>query len=291
MEIKILRGPSGRILTKSMVKNGTINALKAMYTWCIDKPSALVYCYENNSIQPNCKFCGEGLNSPINSYCNPRCQMKHLGGFPKDCNVGKTPWNKGLKDNSRHCSIVNPEKWEAAKHKISKANSGENNGMYGWDNEDQRRRQSETIKAKILSGEFTPNTNNRRTSFDVVYDGKNYRSSWEAAYASINKTAVHERIRVPYIGNDLKKHIYISDFLNPETNEIVEIRPASLYDDNHPKIVAIKKYCDSNGYKYTHIDIEYFYANRHLIDYDGLGDDTSRKITNAIKKYKRNKKT
>ncbi|ASZ76451.1 hypothetical protein [Proteus phage PM2] len=291
MEINILRGPSGRILTRKMMKNGTMEKLINMFPWCSPKMHLLVQCFEHNISQPRCLQCNKGLNNPNNLYCNPSCQMKYLGGFPKDINKGRTPWNKGKKiGNEHHLSITNPDKWELIKTKISKANSGVNNGMYGWDNKEQREKQSQTMKRKILNGEFTPNTNNRNTCFDVVYNGKNYRSSWEASFASINPNYLYEKIRIPYIGEDNKTHIYIADFFDPKSKEVIEIRPKSLYDENHPKILEAKKYCKTNGYKYIHIDIDYFAENEHLIDYDGL-KDSARKMKNAIKKYKRNKKT
>lgn len=290
MELKILRGPSGRILTIAMKKNGTLTKLKEMFNWCKDEAYLLVYCYENNIEQPKCNHCNSGLNSPHNTYCNSSCQMYDLGGFPKGVNAGRIPWNKGLKDNSKHCSITNPEKWALAKEKIGLANSGKNNGMYGWDDADQRARQSATMKSKILNGEFTPNTNNRNTSFDVVYKNKNYRSSWEAAFASINPSFKHEFIRIQYIDESLKSRIYISDFFDEENKIVFEIRPKSLYDETSNKISSAIKYCKENGYKYKHIDIDYFYKNNDKIDYDGLGG-AARKIKDAIKKYKRNRKT
>lgn len=287
MEIKISRGSDGRILTKVMHIDGSIAKLKILYPWCVENATDLVYCYENNITQPKCLNCSRGLNKPRKLYCNASCQGKYKG-FPPVKN--RVTWNKGIKlDTSKHISKTNPDKWELVKAKISKANSGSNNGMFGWDNQKQREKQSQTMRNKILHGEFTPNTNNRWTKFDIEYNGKKYRSSWEASYASINPQALHENIRIKYIDHDGKERIYISDFYNSISNEIVEIRPESLYDETHPKVIAIKEYCKNNNYTYTHIDIDYFVKNQHLIDYDGLGE-SKRKIINAINKYERDSK-
>jgi len=60
------------------------------------------------------------------------------------------------------------------KEKISVANTGTKNGMYGtMMTAEQKEYRSNLMKEKILSGEFTPNSNNRNTHWDAEYNGKN----------------------------------------------------------------------------------------------------------------------
>lgn len=268
-----------------------MDKLKELYPWCKPTASLLVKCYKEKLTQPNCIYCSKGLNNPKIRYCGPSCQMSHKPSPSFGPKKGSIPWNKGIKlDTSKHISKTNPEKWALTKKKIGKANSGEKNGMFGWDDPKQRAKQSRTMKLKILNGEFTPNTNNKYTRFDIIYKGKNYRSSWEASFASIHPDYEYEKIRIKYIGDDGKSHIYISDFYNPISKEVIEIRPTRFYDEAHPKIIEVKRYCLEHGYKYIHIDIDYFCDREHIIDYEGLGEH-ARKIKHAIEKYKRNRET
>ena len=87
------------------------------------------------------------------------CQKKHSDKIRKNLNTG-TPWNKGLKGKYPYSH----KHTEASKDKISKANSGKNIGMYGKRmSAEERLLKSKLMKERILSGKFTPNSNNRNT--------------------------------------------------------------------------------------------------------------------------------
>ena len=60
--------------------------------------------------------------------------------------------------------------------------------------------QSNKMKRKILDGSFTPNINNTRTTWDATFDGKKFRSSWEAAFFAIYDGKLEfEKIRILWI--------------------------------------------------------------------------------------------
>jgi hypothetical protein len=69
------------------------------------------------------------------------------------------------------------------------------------------------MKQKILSGEFTPNSNNRNTHWESTFNNNTYRSSWEALYQYFNQDAEYEKLRIEYNINNTAK-IYIVDFVD-----------------------------------------------------------------------------
>ncbi len=89
---------------------------------------------------------------------------KH-GKIKSNLNTG-TPWNKDMKGNYPYSYPHSAE----TKEKISVANTGTKNGMYGtMMTAEQKEYRSNLMKEKILSGEFTPNSNNRNTHWDSYY--------------------------------------------------------------------------------------------------------------------------
>lgn len=294
-------GVSGRLLNKKMQADGIIDTLRNLYPWCTPKTALLVYCYENHLENPPlCKTCGGPVKIPTANYCSRKCTgtdpeiRKKCVDAASKANSNREPWNKGMKhaDTSWHAKYSSPETWEDAKKSLSEANSGEKNGMYNWVERmpEMRLRQSEVMKNKILRGEFTPNTNNRKTHFDVSFDGRVYRSSWEAVYKQMNPECEYETIRIPYINESGESKVYIADFYNPKTKSIIEIRPDELYDETSNKFKYAKEYCKTNGLAFVHVGIDYFVEHENMIDYDVLGSDISRRIRNAIEKRKRNTK-
>ncbi len=138
--------------------------------------------------------------------------------------------------------------------------------------EESKRKQSVLLKNKIKSGDWTPNVHNSRTHFSAesVINGvvKKYRSSWEAAYATIYPKAEFEKIRIPYMYLD-KYHIYIVDFLKEDTKELIEIKPTSHL--SNPKYIkkreAALQFCQDQGYTFIEHDEKYFL---HLLQEDGI---------------------
>ena len=120
-----------------------------------------------------------------------------------------------------------------------------------------RLKHSNTVKAKILNGEFTPKSNNRRTWKRIYKDGYAFRSSWELKfynYCVLNNIKVeYESLRIPYMfeGNS---HVYITDFISHSEKKVYEIKPNSMIDDRAlAKEKYAKEWCKENGYEYTFI--------------------------------------
>lgn len=120
------------------------------------------------------------------------------------------------------------------------------------------KKQSKTMKDKILNGEFTPNINNYFTNWnaEIKFDGKDkkFRSSWEACFWLCNKKLKYENIRIPYINEKGENHITIVDFNDVENGIIYEIKPKKFFLLQKIKIDAIIKYCIKNGLKFKWIN-------------------------------------
>ena len=108
---------------------------------------------------------------------------------------------------------------------------------------------SNIMKQSILSGKFTPNSNNRNTHWESEYNGKKYRSSWEALYQFHFPLAQYEKLRIKYFFQE-KEHIYIIDFIDEQNKIVVEVKPEELVNDNktQAKINALKSWAIENNY-------------------------------------------
>lgn len=217
------------------------------------------------------------------------CQQKHGEQIKSNLNTGN-PWNKGLKGNypySHSCS-------EETKEKISNANRGEQNGMFGRKySEEEKQQRSRIMKDKILAGDFTPNSNNRNTHWDSFYRNKKYRSSWEALYHYFDNNAEYETLRIPY-NFDNKDYIYIIDFVNYETKTVIEVKPQELVSDEktQAKISAAKEWSDKNEYTFVLANKDYFVSKLIPNDLTEFDIETQHKIRNLyeITQQKRNRK-
>ena len=112
-----------------------------------------------------------------------------------------------------------------------------------------------TLKNKILSGEYTPKSENYRmkSMIEFKYHGikRKVRSLWEVIFWLQFPNLEYETIRVKYYDTTLKRErIYITDFYDPTINMIYEIKPKkyqhTLKDKKPATITA--------GYNYTIID-------------------------------------
>jgi hypothetical protein len=182
------------------------------------------------------------------------CQERHHDAIKKNLNTG-TPWNKGLEGKYPYSHKHTAE----TKAKISNANSGKNNGMYGKQMPtDKKNHLSILMKEKIRTGSFTPNSNNRSTHWDSCYQGKKYRSSWECLYQYFDNDAEYETLRIPYFFEN-KEFIYIVDFVNHTTKTIVEVKPKEMLSNKKTaaKIAAAKEWATNNGYNFVFADKQY----------------------------------
>jgi hypothetical protein len=180
----------------------------------------------------------------------------------KGLTMKNPPWNKGMVGVIKYGPIP-----QDRKDKISKANSGKNNGMYGHKHsDDYKLNASNTMKAKILSGEFTPNTNNRNTHWESTLDNIKYKSSWEVLYKYHNPNAEYEKLRIEYNDNG-NNRIYIVDFIDHSNKIIAEIKPESLCsgDNFNNKQIALQKYAKEIGYSVL-IVTEHILINYNRVD-------------------------
>lgn len=156
--------------------------------------------------------------------------------------------------------------------KVSNDRQGTGNPMYGKiHTEEMKKKRSEEVKQKILSGEWTPNVHNSRTHWNCSYNGIKYRSSWEAMYASLNPQDDFETIRIPYMFNGQRK-IYIVDFCNTIDKILTEIKPIAhqMSEQVIAKIQAAKLWCEENDYVFRIISESYFIDHFNSIPFDNL---------------------
>lgn len=226
---------------------------------------------ERQNAEKNCK-------SIIRSIGGKNCQNKHGNKIRLNLNKGD-PWNKGTKGNYPYSRLQTSK----TKEKISIANKGKNNGMFGRKmSAEEKQKKSNLMKERILAGKFTPNSNNRNTHWDAYYKNKKYRSSWEALYQYHDQEAKYELLRIPYYYEN-QTHIYIIDFVNHNTRHAIEVKPKELLNDQktQAKILAAKEWCKKNNYNLIIADQDYFLSLpkiENLNDFDFSTQEKIRKL-------------
>ena len=122
------------------------------------------------------------------------------------------------------------------------------------------KQQSQIMKKKISTGQWTPNITNTWTHWDacinegmIVYK---FRSSWEACFWFSNKHLEYETIRVPSGTSWV-----ICDFVDRKKRIVYEIKPKSRYRKEKHKMNAIISWCLSNDYKFIWIN------DNNILDY------------------------
>jgi len=162
-------------------------------------------------------------------------------GKRAEFSTGKTPWNKG-KNKKTDKRIL----------EISKRMKGANNPSIRFPmSEERRKNHSKLMKTMIMEGKFTPNTNNRFTHYDVVWEGKRYRSSWEVLFHILNPKFQYEKKRIEYFDENGISRIFIVDFISEEDKKLVEIKPDSVVKRNirtQHKIKGAEDWCRKNGF-------------------------------------------
>lgn len=188
---------------------------------------------------------------------------------------GRIPVNKGIAGVYK----FGPRTKEV-KDKISKKNSGVNNGMYGIKmSEEDKINRSKIMKDKILAGEFTPNSNNRNTHWSSTFNNNRYRSSWEALYQYINPDAEYETLRIEYKLSH-NTYIYIVDFIDHNKKVVVEIKPRELCNGEkfNAKIAALHNWATLHNYTVLVVDKDWFMLQSINIDYTKFDKLTADKI-------------
>lgn len=199
----------------------------------------------------------------------------------KGIKTGKIPWNKGIKIQSPNWNKGKTKHDNEAVMRISLSKIGKLNPNYGKSpSMETRKKQSNSIKNKILLGEFTPNIMNSNTHFTSEVFNKKFRSSWECAFYYVNQHLLYEKIRIPYYCEEKSKNrIYISDFLDYSEKIIYEIKPKIHIIKQKNKLDKIIDWCKLNGYKFilkTEDDIKEIVKNFTDIDYSNFDKNTER---------------
>jgi hypothetical protein len=203
-----------------------------------------------------------------------KCQEIHGEKIKLNLNTG-VPWTKG-----RPGTFTGMSHTEETKATIGEKNSGPNNGMWGKrHSQEVKDNHSNLIKDLILSGKFTPNNNNRNTHWDTTYNGRKYRSSWEALYHYHNPAAQYEDLRISYEWEDSTK-VYIVDFIDYQSKLVVEVKPLELCKGGKfiAKWSALQEWAKTNNYTAILVDKEWFKNTTSCPDLTVFNENTARKI-------------
>lgn len=223
----------------------------------------------------------KNIKKQISSEAGKKCQNLHKENIKKNLNNG-IPWNKGLKNDER-IKIWNKGQTKNNNEvlkKFSEERTGIGNPMFGVKlSEDFKNKKSKLMKEKIISGEFTPNIHNSKTHWQIEFNGKKYRSSWEVVFQYLNPLCEYEKIRISYM-LDGKEKIYITDFVDNQNHILYEIKPKEFL--TNVKIKAKEKsaieWCKQNGFIFKIISQEYFIKNLEFIRKSNLSNKIKTKM-------------
>jgi hypothetical protein len=148
-------------------------------------------------------------------------------------------------------SASNKATWTVEKRQ-EQTNINKENGVY--------KRSSETMRQKILAGEYTPSTSNRYTRSKLSSDItglSNYRSSWEVMFHEANPHLEYETVRIPYIYEG-RSRVYIVDFCDQLNKILYEVKPVEFLNQSlvQAKLKAASSWCEDNKYTFEVITKE-----------------------------------
>jgi hypothetical protein len=213
------------------------------------------------------------------------CQKIHGEKIKSNLNTG-VPWIKG-KGHLFKGRTHSPE----TKAKISMKNSGPNNGFYGRQHSQEiKDAHSKYIKELILSGKFTPNSNNRNTHWETTFNGQKYRSSWEALYHYYHPQAKYEELRISYLWANESK-VYVVDFIDHVSKLVIEVKPRELCHGEKfkAKWIALQQWAQANSYKSLLVDKEWFMQNTVCPNLSLFDEKTARKIGQLYEAREKNR--
>lgn len=183
------------------------------------------------------------ITKELRTFCSSKCA---------------TIFNKMMMRDRRMITMENNFKDEIwlAEYKNKLSVSG-----LAWNKTDDgilfNKNKSERMINDIKSGVFTPNITNSWTKWTAEYNGKKFRSLFEAIFygyvsENIDKDIKFEKIRIEYKYQN-KRRIYIVDFHSEKFKTLFEIKPKSLKETelNLLKTKVGQDWAESNGYKYT----------------------------------------
>lgn len=123
---------------------------------------------------------------------------------------------------------------------------------------------SDSMKRKILSGEFTPHASNSwcKSRVEVMVGEKVVpcRSAWDATFLICNPELEYETLRIPYVNSVGVSRVYIVDFVDRVNCIMYEIKPDGNKDDPDVKLKeqAAILWGNTNGYKFEFIGNSWF---------------------------------
>lgn len=197
-------------------------------------------------------FSYTGYNKGFSKYC-PCCTKKEIWKFSENYDPIILK-NRGYKISKRklefykttegkQVAVKNGRKISTALKKFHTTEAGERSRKKSAEYN------SQLLRSRILSGEFTPKSNNRNTHWDSRFNNKTYRSSWEALYQYYNPNAEYEKLRITYEYKD-KNYIYIVDFIEYDKKIVTEVKPKELLNDpkTKAKLNALTNWANINHY-------------------------------------------
>lgn len=227
----------------------------------------------------------------IKDITKKHCWLKHRNiELPYHVLVNMQTLYDYLHDNkNKHCLCGNELKFNGFSYKRgsyqkfcsksclylwrSKKMMGDNNNFHKVSKERQSQIGKENglrLKRMILDGTFTPCVTNTwaksRCIININRNDKNYqikcRSSWDAFFQLKNPNTFYEKIRIPYIHNNITSN-YIIDFVDEDKKILYEIKPDGFRetDRNINKFNAARSWAKLNGYQFIIIGNEWFKYN------------------------------
>lgn len=243
--------------------------------------------YKNITLLMRCKFlCNEIDKSKIECICgkevmlfgytlgkccdSKECLKMHLSSEAKKRGTWMmlTPEAK----EKKRISLTGRKLSEENKRKIGESNAKKWTDEYKKRDREHRIKMgsnekiSRSLKAKILNGEYSPKSENRKRSkrLKSLITGISYRSNWELIFHEKNLHLEYESVRMIYIENNVER-IYITDFTDRENKIIYEIKPTSeLLNSNFLlKKKFAEEWCALNGYEFKIItEKDYIFYGR-----------------------------
>lgn len=271
----IIKGHSSNPnLSRGLIKGlpmETLEHFKEFFDYNYFKTNSIkemIWCFKNSVYSKPVCTCGNKIEFKRGKY-NKFCSRKCLSSQPK-----RKPFKASLKIISLYlCPKCNEFTSKCLGHMCMKCGRKEQGlkmkELYrtNYDEmvrkcnkpytEETRKKHSNTVKRKILNGEFTPKSNNRRTHKRLYFDGYSFRSSWELKFykhkKDLGELLEYETLRIPYnYENDTK--VYIVDFIDKANKKVYEIKPKSMVDDKtKAKESALIQWALNNDYTYEFI--------------------------------------
>jgi hypothetical protein len=224
-------------------------------------------------IEPkNCKFCEVGLSrdtwqitkeNKISPYCTT-CYDKKMWKTKESHNKHGIYYGDKISKSKKE--FYQTDRGTEVKASIGAKNSQHMKAFYATEEGKKYAQEkgallSVIMSQKILAGEFTPVTKNRRTHWSATINLNGYeykfRSSWEACVWLCNPTWEYESLRIPYFDPSKKKtRVYLCDFIDHTNKTVYEVKPVAFIQQFQPKRPFIEEWCSLNQYLFVIISEE-----------------------------------